>query len=150
MFRAHRTRFTAVVVAAMAIGLAGIGPAYAAEPAEPSTASRTAVEEAVPAGINPTALAQCRAGTFCTWQNAGFEGRFEAFTRRDPNLTRRGYDNKITSVWNRTGSSWGLYEHDKYCGYNRSYPPGFRGYVGADMNNLASSVKNVFLFCGQE
>jgi hypothetical protein len=91
--------------------------------------------------------ADCPANRFCVWTNATYTGRFAYFSVGSADLRTPigGYvfNNRISSLWNRTGQSWCLFDDPGYG------PPrfvqsagGFRANLAIDgFNDKASSLR---------
>jgi hypothetical protein len=105
----------------------------------------TVVGIASPATANS---ADCPSGKFCIWTNDNYEGRIAYFSRGSANLANPigGYvfNNKVTSIWNRTGSAWCLYDGANYrTGLLRQSAGGYRSNLAVEgINNKTSSLKS--------
>jgi hypothetical protein len=81
-------------------------------------------------------------GGIFVWDGANFTG-----PRRDlqasPNLTRQGFNDKISSIFNNTRNTWAFYTNANFTGRVFRLPPGQRlGNLGA-FNNQISSMRSV-------
>ncbi|MEU0152193.1 peptidase inhibitor family I36 protein [Micromonospora fulviviridis] len=56
---------------------------------------------------------QCTAGMFCMWEHSGYEGIFYVTYVDSPNVGA-GFNDKATSVWNRTNEWVTIYQHANY------------------------------------
>jgi len=81
-------------------------------------------------GFAPTAsatMAQCTVGHFCVWEDGGFQGHFGAVTVGHPDLRTAingfVFQDRISSVWNRTGHIWCTYKDINYNGGVHSWNP---------------------------
>jgi len=87
-------------------------------------------------------LSQCPAGYFCAWSGGSFTGSFGYFRCCHPDLRflgSGGLYNNISSVWDRTGKIWCLFDGLNYTGAYTSLPKGIKGGVGG-FNNRTSSL----------
>ncbi|MFN6501260.1 MAG: peptidase inhibitor family I36 protein [Nostoc sp. DedQUE01] len=105
----------------------------------------TAVGIASPATANS---ADCPSGKFCIWTNDKYEGRIAYFSRGSANLANPigGYvfNNKVTSIWNRTGSAWCLYDGANYRRLLLRQPAGgYRSNLAVErIDNKTTSLKS--------
>jgi hypothetical protein len=80
-------------------------------------------------GLPPDAAhatkSQCPAGHFCIWEDRNYQGHFARFTIGSDNLARPiggfVFNNKASSLWNRTGTVWCTYDGFEYSGAVRSW-----------------------------
>ena len=105
----------------------------------------TAVGIASPATANS---ADCPSGKFCIWTNSTYNGSFAYFAKGSANLANPigGYvfNNKVTSIWNRTGSAWCLYDGANYKTLLlRQSAGGYRANLAIErIDNKTSSLKS--------
>ncbi|MEH1813669.1 MAG: peptidase inhibitor family I36 protein [Nostoc sp.] len=105
----------------------------------------TAVGIASPATANS---ADCPSGKFCIWTNSTYNGSFAYFAKGSANLANPigGYvfNNKVTSIWNRTGSAWCLYDGANYKTLLlRQSAGGYRANLAVErIDNKTSSLKS--------
>lgn len=93
---------------------------------------------------------QCPNNYFCVWENNDGSGHFAKFEWGSPDLSKAigGYvfNDQISSVWNRTGYTWCLYEHKNFNRdlAGKSWPVGdYMGTSGGPryhFENIASSL----------
>lgn len=96
-----------------------------------------------------TSFAQCPSGRFCVWTNADGTGYFAKFEWGSPDLANpiggHVFNDEISSVWNRTGYKWCLYEHKDWSPSGRIMGIGdYMGTVGGprySFDNLTSSLR---------
>lgn len=127
------------LLAAAAVAVVSIGGA------SPAQAAPTGTEAA--AVVVPMDSADCPANRFCVWTNATYSGRFAYFSGGSANLANPigGYvfNNKISSIWNRTSRAWCMYNGADYTGRSfRQTAGGFRANLAIDgFNDLATSLR---------
>lgn len=105
----------------------------------------TAVGIASPVTANSV---DCPSGKFCIWANSTYNGSFAYFAKGSANLANpiSGYvfNNKVTSIWNRTGSAWCLYDGANYRTLLlRQSAGGYRANLAVEgIDNKTSSLKS--------
>ncbi|NBH12453.1 peptidase inhibitor family I36 protein [Amycolatopsis sp. SID8362] len=107
-----------------------------------------AAAQAQPAGTAGTeSFNDCPAGYFCVWENADGTGRRAQFQLGSPNLVAPVggyiYNDKISSVSNRTSRIWCLYEDSDYQGNSLRIGVGWKGPIGPryNFNDKVSSLR---------
>lgn len=87
-----------------------------------------------------TGYDRCPSGYMCLFDLNDGQGAMAWFANGSPDLRGQGFDNRTNSVWNRTGSSFRLYQGYNYTGSSGTTPAGVRSNVFA---NVYSSLKRV-------
>lgn len=87
---------------------------------------------------------RCHQGWFCVFAEPNGQGLMAMYQVGDPNLGDaygpQGMNNNIESVWNRTGSSWGLFKGTYGTGEGAGFGPGARTSIWW-FANVASSIQ---------
>lgn len=119
--------------------------------ARPALTLLLALTSLVPAvGIVSPATANsadCPSGRFCIWTNTNYNGSFAYFAFGSANLANPigGYvfNNRVTSIWNRTGRAWCLYDGANYRGQLlRESAGGYRANLTVErINDRTSSLR---------
>ena len=95
---------------------------------------------------------QCPSGYFCVWEHSPFGGHFAYFSKGSFDLDNPiggfVFNNKITDVWNRTGTDWCLNDGKNGIGPHKEISSGYQGYT-LEFNDRTSSINKVGLggFC---
>lgn len=93
-------------------------------------------------GPSVTAYGDCPANWFCVWTGTGGTSTMARFQAGDANLANLGMNNNISSVWNRTGALWCLYDGTNYQGDGLTVPAGWYGNLSPyGFDNKASSLR---------
>ncbi|MBN6040008.1 peptidase inhibitor family I36 protein [Amycolatopsis sp. 195334CR] len=98
--------FTKLGVALGLVALAAVAPATAASAGPRHTETDVSI----------TAYSDCPSGWFCVWSGTGGQGTMARFQIGTPDLGDFGLDNRVSSLWNRTGALWCTYLNTNYSG----------------------------------
>jgi hypothetical protein len=112
-----------------------------------ATTSPAAAQTPSPGTVEPLAFADCPSGYFCVWEHADGTGHWARFQTGSPDLRvpigGSVFNDKISSVWNRTSRIWCLYENIGYGGAGLRIGVNWRGPLGPgyNFNDRVSSLK---------
>jgi hypothetical protein len=81
------------------------------------TVAAASSAQAAPAGADSvTSYSDCPTGWFCVWDGPGGTGAFARFQTGAADLRAFDLNDKISSLWNRTGVVWCTYTDINYGG----------------------------------
>jgi hypothetical protein len=137
---------TWLVLASVAAVVFAMAPHANAQTPDPDTPAAVEPEVPGPPGAPPeappTAGSNCP-NRFVVYDLRGFRGAFACYLVGSADMRRFGprFNDKASSVWNRTRYQWCLYADPNYRGFRGIVQPGQRGNLIPQLDNKVSSLR---------
>ncbi|WP_188298407.1 peptidase inhibitor family I36 protein [Streptomyces sp. CBMA156] len=92
-------------------------------------------------GSSVAAFSDCPAGWFCVWTGTNGTGTMARFQSGAADLSDLGMNNNISSLWNRTSSTWCVFMDKNYGGSHAAVAASDSGNLNSTWDNKISSLK---------